>query len=504
MAISRAQMEEQIKGFAPGGINNVDPFDDYTTGTDLKPLDMTQFEDDSEGIGQASPSLNSEYLRMLTKALSPVDYETQSARYQERLKGLYEPPDKLSFYDLLSDLGAGIMSQPPTAGAFPGIAAGFNTFSARMRADRDERRKQRQAIALEAAKLAMEDERKAEERIQKFAMDMIQNQNFGDADLVTLSYDEVDAEGQFTGRRITRSFDKKSQGKELQKILRTQNPVVVSDLPDEAAETTLSKEDAKAVSKEQTELNEIADKAFAQLDNLTQAELIAGDLGKEGFGRLEQISLPFRQFFVPMLPWLGVDLGRVSKQEALATITIGFALANVSQTKGAVSNAEMELFKESAPFLGQTYEGFLRSIDIQRRAAKKKQEFVNAYTEELGRFTEEARKRNRKLDGTQVRGHMGQWKRQWRADKKDLFLTEEDKRFIEKAKADAKGKKFYGNYEQIESRFKKFQVDQERRSRADAEAVSAMTPEDLRRSIEDNPDLSREQKDVLLEQIEGM
>ena len=489
MAISRAQMEEQIKGFAPGGINNVDVFEDYSTGTGLKPLDMTQFADDQEDIRQAPPSLNGEYLRMLTKALSPVNYETQSARYQERLKGLYEPPDKLSFYDLLSDLGAGIMSQPPTAGAFPGIAAGFNTFSARMRADRDERRKQRQAIALEAAKLAME---------------MIQNQNFGDADLVTLSYDEVDAEGQFTGRKITRSFDKKSQGKELQRILRTQNPVVVSDLPDEAAETTLSKEDAKAVSKEQTELNEIADKAFAQLDNLTQAELIAGDLGEEGFGRLDQISLPFRQFFGPMLPWLGVDLSKVGKQEALATITIGFALANVSQTKGAVSNAEMELFKESAPFLGQTYEGFLRSIDIQRRAALKKQEFVNAYTEELGRFTEDARKQNRKLDGTQVRGHMGQWKRQWRADKKDLFLTEEDKRFIAKAKADAKGKKFYGDYDQIESKFKKFQADQERRNRADAESVSAMTPEALRQSIEDNPDLSREQKDVLLAQIEEM
>ena len=70
--------------------------------------------------------------------------------------------------------------------------------------------------------------------------------------------------------------------------------------------------------------------------------------------------------------------------------------------------------------------------------------------------------------------------------------------------ADAKGKKFYGDYDQIESKFKKFQADQERRNRADAEVVSATTPEALRQSIEDNPDLSREQKDVLLAQIEGM
>jgi len=48
MAISRAQMEEQIKGFAPGGINDVDVFEDYSTGTGLKPLDMTQFEEDDD------------------------------------------------------------------------------------------------------------------------------------------------------------------------------------------------------------------------------------------------------------------------------------------------------------------------------------------------------------------------------------------------------------------------------------------------------------------------
>ena len=492
-------MEEQIKGFAPGGIANVDPFEEYAAGTDLKPLDMTQLEADEGDIKQGSPSLDSGYLNLLTQALSPVDYETQSAKYQERLKGLYEPPTKPSFYDLLSDLGAGIMSQPATAGAFPGIAAGFNTFSARMRADRDERRKQRQAVALEAAKLAMEDERKAEERIQQFAMEMIQNQNSGDADLITLTYDEMDANGQFTGKKITRSFDKKSQAREIKNILANQNPVVVSDLPDPTPEGKLSEEDARALSKQTTEIAAQEAQSYAALDNLSEAERLAGELGEEGFGATQELTLGFRQFFGQVAPWLGVDLDKVSKQEALATITIGFALANVSQTKGAVSNAEMNLFIKSAPFLGQTYDGFLRSIDIQRRVAAKQQEYAREYQAELDRITREAGERGVTLTGTQARNAMNRWNSQWRAENRDSFLTEDDKKAIEKAREDAEAGGFRGDYSKYESKYQKFLRDTSSRNQRSVPASDTQT---LRQKIENDPTLDDEEKAALLAQLD--
>ena len=499
-------MENQIRRFDEGGINEVDVFEDYSTGTGLKPLDMTQFEEtettpssDAVDLKGIAPSLDSGYLNLLTQALAPVDYETKSDQYKSRLQGLYEPPTKPSFYDLMSDLGAGIMSQPTTAGAFPGIAAGFNTFSARMKADRDERKKQRQAIALEAAKLAMDDERKAEERIREFAMELIQNQASGEADLITLTYDEMDENGQFTGKKITRSFDKKSQGKEIKRILANQNPVVVSDLPDPSPEGKLSEEDAKALSKQSTEIAAQEAQSYAALDNLSEAERLAGELGEKGFGATQELTLGFRQFFGQVAPWLGVDLDKVSKQEALATITIGFALANVSQTKGAVSNAEMNLFIKSAPFLGQTYEGFLRSIDIQRRVATKQQEYAREYQAELDRITREAGERGVTLTGTQARNAMNRWNSQWRAENRDSFLTEDDKKAIEKARNDAQAGGFRGDYSKFESKYQKFLRDTSSRNQR---SVAASDQQSLRQRIENDPTLSDEQKAALFAQLD--
>ena len=492
-------MERQLKGFENGGLASVDLFEDFTSGTDLKPLDMTQFEENNDDIRLASPTLDSGYLNLLNRALSPIDYETQSAKYQERLKGLYEPPTRPSFYDLLSDLGAGIMSQPATAGAFPGIAAGFNTFSARMKADRDERRKQRQAIALEAAKLAMDDERKADERIREFAMELIQNQTSGDADLITLTYDEMDQNGQFTGKKITRSFDKKSQARDIKKILANQNPVVVSDLPDPTPEGKLSEEDARALSKQSTEIAAQEAKSYAALDNLSEAERLAGELGEEGFGATQELTLGFRQFFGQVAPWLGVDLDKVSKQEALATITIGFALANVSQTKGAVSNAEMNLFIKSAPFLGQTYDGFLRSIDIQRRVATKQQEYAREYQAELDRITREAGERGVTLTGTEARNAMNRWTSQWRAENRDRFLTDDDKKAIEKARKDAEAGGFRGDYDKYENRYQRFLRDSSSRNQR---SVAASDTQTLRQKIENDPTLDDGQKAALLAQLD--
>ena len=57
MAISRAQMEEQLKGFENGGLASVDIFEDFTSGTDLKPLDMTQFEEDDDPIARLETAI---------------------------------------------------------------------------------------------------------------------------------------------------------------------------------------------------------------------------------------------------------------------------------------------------------------------------------------------------------------------------------------------------------------------------------------------------------------
>ena len=53
-------------------------------------------------------------------------------------------------------------------------------------------------------------------------------------------------------------------------------------------------------------------------------------------------------------------------------------MANVAATKGAVSDKEMALFKSAAPFLGQTYEGFMLALQIQEQAAVKQTEYADS------------------------------------------------------------------------------------------------------------------------------
>jgi hypothetical protein len=192
-------------------------------------------------------------------------------------------------------------------------------------------------------------------------------------------------------------------------------------------------------------------------------------------------------------------LDKVSKQEALATITIGFALANVSQTKGAVSNAEMNLFIKSAPFLGQTYDGFLRSIDIQRRVATKQQEYAREYQAELDRITREAGERGVTLTGTQARNAMNRWTSQWRAENRDSFLTDDDKKAIEKARKAAEAGGFRGDYDKYETRYQRFLRDSSSRNQR---SVAASDTQTLRQKIENDPTLDDSQKAALLAQLD--
>lgn len=499
MTISRAQLEQQIRGLAPGGALDSE-MDDFAAGTNLQGLDMEQFEDPD--VKTMTPSLDSSYLNLLSRALSPKDFQTQQTQYAQRLAGLYEPTPRPDFYQLMSDLGAGILAQKPDVGPFTGLAAGFKTFAERMATDREERRKQRQAIALEAAKLAMQDERAAEKRLSDFALEILKNQSFGEVDLVTLQYDEKDVDGNFTGRKITRGFDKNTDGKEIRMITRTQNGVPITDLPDQFEEGELSKIDARELGKEATEVSKEEATSYATLDNLNQAEAIADQLGPDGFGAGEQLSLPFRQFFGNALPWLGIDLKKVGLQEALGTVTIGFTLANISQTKGAVSDSEMKLFIASAPFLGQTYEGFKRSIAIQRKAAAKKQEFAREYQRELQRISAEASKTGRPLTGTQARSAMNLWKSKWRSENRDSFLSPEDKKFLNRARQNAEKTGFAFDTSPFENRFRAYLQEQSDLNQR-AVRTTSTARERIMSSFEAGS-ITEQERDELLKRLDGV
>ena len=141
MAITRAQMEEQIKGFENGGA--LDIFDPnavpglqqaLTLDTDQLRTDVglpTRAEDELLEALKAVESLGTT-TEAETEA-QDFDFDKSFLDYQERMKKVLGRPERLSFYDLVSDLGAAMLTTDPTVGPFSAIGSGFATFNERLK-----------------------------------------------------------------------------------------------------------------------------------------------------------------------------------------------------------------------------------------------------------------------------------------------------------------------------------------------------------------------------------
>jgi hypothetical protein len=461
MAISRAQMEQQIKGFNEAGLVTNDP--DEIDQAQQDAFDPTQA---ISGASTIDPRISA-----LSQALAVPDFEKRSQQYRDRLSSVYAPSQPANFYDLATDLGRAILSAPADTGPFGAAGAGFVAFSDRLRATKEEDKKNRRAVALKAAELAMSDVSKAEDKLRDFVIDSYQDQLAGDVDVVTLQFDEFDENNQPTGKRVTRSFDKKTQSKQILQALRQQNGVKVADLPDVQGESTLDKESSKIFVKDWVEISKKGNDAYGRIDNIRKAKEIAGQLGEEGFGKGEELTLPFRQIVADMAPWAGVDLDKLRGQEALKSVTIIFTLANVAQTKGAISNKEMQLFEQASPNLGQTYEGFLFTLDIQEAIARKEAEFSREYSQEFGRLMQD----NPGMKGPAAKASMDAWTVKWREEGRDKFLTPEQLQRIEKAKKDAQ-KIGLGDYTGYQERRDAFIKEQNDRGRLASNAALERSP----------------------------
>ena len=242
-----------------------------------------------------------------------------------------------------------------------------------------------------------------------------------------MTYDEVGPDGKFTGKRTTGSFDSVTQSAIIRKLITTQNGVKTEDLPDPAGESDLSKESGKDWIKTQAAIRDDAKVSSATLDMVLQGKVLASKIGKDNFGKGVEALMPILQYVASFLPPGVIDKGKLSVQEALAQITIGFTLANVAKTKGAVSNQEMQLFKNASPNLGQTYEGFMLALDLQERAARKTQEYAAEYQARVNELLRD----NPQITGADMSREMDNFTTKWAQDGRDRFMTQDDKDRIE-------------------------------------------------------------------------
>jgi hypothetical protein len=290
--------------------------------------------------------------------------------------------------------------------------------SARIRANREANAKANQQVALQAANLAMQDEQKAQDYLQKYSLELLKMAN-DPGDLITIEFDEMvpsvdeqgnpvlDAEGNAvmvaSGVRKQGTFrDNMTNKSVINDLLDNRNGIQVKS-PNTVINQgeTGDKEYIKAMIANENTITEEARSASGVIDQVKYARSVAQRIGESGYGPQEAFLLPIRKILVGVGLDGMIDSSKVGDQILMNQLGIGFAMAIVGQTKGAISNREMEMFLAASPVLTSTYNGFMKQLDYLERIAKRAEDYAIAYAEEADRLEDSGMskgKQKRSLD----------------------------------------------------------------------------------------------------------
>jgi hypothetical protein len=138
----------------------------------------------------------------------------------------------------------------------------------------------------------------------------------------------------------------------------------------QGAGNELDKRRAANIADAEAKWQEEADAATALRDQVAIARSLAQDLGPDGFGAAENLTMGMRNIMAGLGFDNLVDVDKLATQQALTQTSIGFVMALVGKTKGAISNREMEIFFAASPTLGSTYQGYMEMLGYMDRIAE--------------------------------------------------------------------------------------------------------------------------------------
>jgi hypothetical protein len=351
VAISRAQIPEQVDIFQNGG------------DVDSKTLDEINTIISDRG-----------------------DFEKSFKKYQERLSPYTSIQPRINIYEAAAELGKGLLSTPNVGGAsaFTGLGVGFTKISERIQEARNQNEKSRQEVAMLAAQMAMEDEAKALEFLQEYELKQLDLKNKR-GEILTFEYKDKD--GKTVQRTVRDNVANDSIIDDLinnKGAIEVRTPTTQVNLPGQASPR--DKEAIAAQFKAEEEIIEKERAGIASINNINEAIAIAERLTEENFGTIAKATLYPRK----LLSGLGLtDENQdriIGDQILLSQISMGFTMDIVSRTKGAISNREMDLFISASPGLGSNYDGFMKQAQYLKRIAMRDKEFGKAYQKEAERL----------------------------------------------------------------------------------------------------------------------
>ena len=445
MAMSRAQMEEQIKGLQGGG----DVFRGYLTPVSSlgvtstvvadedeqarinrlkqEQIDRIESERDSLVEKPAPTSADEDFMPERQKAFSQ-----NMEMYKKELEPLLSSTQRPTFFDLASDLGAAMLSAPADSGAFTAAGQGFVNFNERVRTSAEERRGVDQQIALKAFELAREDEQIAQEYLNDITLQQLKLLDRSTS-YEMYEYDYVDPSTGETSRRqipldennpadmaLIRGYTTKEGkvvGPSLRNAQRVKTPSTVLDM---GGQGVFEEQQGKALSAAITDIGKGYSEANSQTNLLDMVTLSAANLGDEGLGTVQAGTLGARKF----LSDIGLlDAGeKIADQELLQTLGTRLAMQLIGLTKGAITEMEMRLFISASPGLASTAEGLRKQIDFLKRISNLKKTLYKDYyaDENLQRQLADP-----SINDIQRSAIFNRWKAGWHSRNKFLTPDEE-------------------------------------------------------------------------------
>ena len=363
------------------------------------------------------------------------DYEANQKKYADRLATFTPSAPSADIFDLATSISQGLSAQkqtdqPNSIGG--GFALGFNAFSQQVKKERDQYAKEKNQIALQAAQLAMQDEQKAIQFINDYEIAAINNAN-KELKFIDIEYDEEQEDG--TTVRVTKPFENtRSNAKVIRNTIKNKNgkrvttPQTVVNMPDPSAGLQL-KSAIDAMEKDRVIYNAKAMAADATIGQVNEAFLIAQTALQEGrdagqtddeiFGPFSSSTLKARELVVNLgFGSLLEAEGTVAPLKALNQLSMNFVMGIVSQTKGAISEKEMELFINASPTIGSTADGFLSQLAMLEKLATRDKKFYQDYLTEKGNLIKEG------ANPVEQNNKLQLFASQWR--EKNPFLTKKD------------------------------------------------------------------------------
>jgi|TARA_X000001388_G_scaffold77194_1_gene76936 hypothetical protein len=332
--------------------------------------------------------------------------ETQFAdsfdKYQDRLAQIQGTTNPITGFDVASKLGAGLLAQQ--AEKFPsigrGLGIGFQSLNEEIAKRKADKKKEEQAVAMKAMELALQDEQQGEKFLNDYALKMIDMQN---KDIKTVDFDTsmlVDAKNA-DGTPLINPQTK--VGYKAKTTLRANDPQIddlltlgataidraSTNINLQGAGNELDKKRASKIADAEARWQEEADAANALRDQILIANSLANELGEDGFGAAENLTLGMRNIMAGLGMDGLVDVDKLAAQQALTQTSIGFVMALVGKTKGAISNREMDIFFAASPTLGSTYKGYMRMLGYMDRIAELSERYNAEWQKESLRLSNE-------------------------------------------------------------------------------------------------------------------